>query len=258
MKRLLQDCNADPACAAAFPNLANELVKVLTRLDGGAVTFGFDDQTRNDSEPVRLSRSVFVEQLRLMLYNQSSARLIPLMIHATAQEDWTVFMKIRARSTANPAFATSTGVYFTVTCSESVPFITENDIMKYTSGTIVGEYRVRRHQRACQEWYRAPMPADFLEPLKSAAPVLMLSGEIDPATPFEFAQAALTDLPNGRHIILRNTAHSFGSECARKLIAKFLSEGSAKDLDESCAARLRRPPFLTELPAPYSRWAITN
>jgi hypothetical protein len=94
--------------------------------------------------------------------------------------------------------------------------------------------------------------ADFLEPVKSATPVLMLSGEIDPATPFEFAQSALTNLANGRHIILRNTPHSYGSECASYLIVKFIAEGSAKDLDESCAARLRRPPFLTELPAPYS------
>ena len=133
-----------------------------------------------------------------------------------------------------------------------MPFISENDIVKYTNGTIVDEYRVRRHQRACQEWPRAPLPGDFLEPMKSAAPVLMLSGEIDPATPFEFAQAALTDLPNGRHVILRNTPHSYGSECTRELIVKFITEGSAKNLDESCAARLRRPPFLTELPAPYS------
>jgi pimeloyl-ACP methyl ester carboxylesterase len=253
MQRLLQDCSADPACAAAFPNLANEFAKVLVKLDSGAVTFEFHGQARNGSEPVSLSRSVFVEQLRLMLYNHGSARLIPLMIHAAAQEDWTVFTKIRARSSGNSVFAATTGVYFTVTCSESVPFITENDMVKYTNDTIVGEYRVRRHQRACQEWPRAPLPGDFLEPVKSATPVLMLSGEFDPATPFEFAQAALTDLPNGRHIILRNTAHSFGSECAKELVVKFITEGSAKNLDESCAARLRRPPFLMDLPARYSR-----
>ncbi len=252
MKRLLEDCSADPACAAAYPNLTNEFAIVLVQLDGGAFTTGFHGQTRNDSEPVRLSRAVFVEQLRLMLYNHGSARLIPLMIHAAAHGDWTVFAKIRARSSGNSVFAASTGVYFTVTCSESVPFITENDIVKYTNGTIVDEYRVRRHQRACQEWPRAPVLAEFLESVKSAAPALMLSGEIDPATPFEFAQAALTDLPNGRHIILRNTPHSYGSECASHLIVKFIAEGSAKDLDESCAARLRRPPFLTELLAPYS------
>jgi pimeloyl-ACP methyl ester carboxylesterase len=188
-----------------------------------------------------------------MLYNHGGARLIPLMVHAAAQKDWTVFAKIRVRSSRNSVFAASTGVYFTVTCSESVPFITENDIEKYANGTIVDEYRVRRHQRACQEWPRAPLAADFLEPVKSDAAVLMLSGEIDPATPFEFAKAVLADLPNARHIILRNTPHSFASECARESIVKTITEGSAKNLDESCAARLRRPPFLTELPARYSR-----
>jgi hypothetical protein len=54
-------------------------------------------------------------------------------------------------------------------------------------------------------------------------------------------------------VILRNTPHGYTSPCARDLIVEFIARGSAKALDASCATRLRRPPFATELPASYNR-----
>jgi pimeloyl-ACP methyl ester carboxylesterase len=253
MTRLLSDCNADPGCNAAYGNFRKDLAAVLARLDGGPVVFDFPNPRSKVTEPVSLSRNVFVEQLRLMLYNHESMRLIPLMVHAAAQEDWSVFAKIKSQSRGNATFAATTGVYFTITCSESVPYITEAEIAHRTAGTILGEYRTRRHQRACEEWPRAALPEDYFEPVKSALPVLMLSGDIDPSTPMELAEAASKFLPNAKQIILRNTPHSYGSDCAQKLILEFIASGSAQELDASCAARLRRPPFLTELPARYNR-----
>ncbi|MGZ8489260.1 MAG: alpha/beta hydrolase [Candidatus Binatia bacterium] len=97
------------------------------------------------------------------------------------------------------------------------------------------------------------MDPDYHTPVRAAAPVLMLSGDIDPVTPAEFGARALTSLPNGRQVILRSTPHSYASPCAREQIVAFITNGSAKELDASCAARLRRPPFATELPARYNR-----
>jgi len=179
--------------------------------------------------------------------------LIPLLVHAAAQADWSVFAKIKSQSRGNIAFAATTGVYFTITCSESVPYITEAEITHHNAGIILGEYRTRRHQRACEEWPRGALPDDYFEPVRSSLPVLMLSGDIDPSTPMQWAEEALKFLPNGRQIILRNTPHIYGSDCAQNLIIEFIAHGSAKQLDASCATRLRRPPFLTELPARYNR-----
>ena len=253
MTRLLSDCNADPGCNTAFGNLRQEFATVLAKLDGGPVLFDFYNPRNKVTEPVSLSRNEFVEQLRLMLYNHESMRLIPLMVHAAAQGDWSVFAKIKSQSRGNTAFAATTGVYFTITCSESVPYISEAEITRHNAGTILGEYRVRRHQQACKDWPRGALTNSYFEPIKSSLPVLMLSGDIDPSTAMELAEEVSKFLPNARQIILRNTPHSYSSDCAQNLIIEFIAHGSAKELDATCATRLRRPPFLTELPARYNR-----
>jgi hypothetical protein len=71
-------------------------------------------------------------------------------------------------------------MYLTVTCSEGVGAITEEEIVRETSNTFLGDYRTRTHLRACQEWSRGDISADFYEPVKSNVPVLMLSSEFDP------------------------------------------------------------------------------
>lgn len=42
--------------------------------------------------------------------------------------------------------------YLTLTCSESVAVISEDDIVRESRGSFVGEDRTRVHVRACQEW----------------------------------------------------------------------------------------------------------
>ena len=143
------------------------------------------------------------------------------------------------------------GMYLTVTCSEFAPTITVEEIKRETSGTFLGEYRTRNHVRACREWPRGNIPAGYYQPVKSDVPVLILSGELDPATPLSFGQAAAQYLPNSRQVLIRNEAHGYGSPCLRNLIAEFISRGSAKGLDTTCVELMRRPPFATELPAQY-------
>src|SRR5205814_3917674 len=67
-------------------------------------------------------------------------------------------------------------------------------------------------------------------PIKVAdAPVLMLSGELDAATPARYATAAARTLPNARQVLIRNAAHEYFDDCLRDLVA-----------DSSSAARPRR------------------
>jgi pimeloyl-ACP methyl ester carboxylesterase len=138
------------------------------------------------------------------------------------------------------------GMYLTVNCSESVAAISEDDIVHEARGSFVGEDRVRVHMRACQEWPRGRIPDGFYAPVTSPAPVLMLSGELDAATPAHFAGAAARSLPNSRQILIRNAAHWYFEDCLRDLMADFIAKGSARDLDARCVETLRRPPFVTQ------------
>jgi pimeloyl-ACP methyl ester carboxylesterase len=150
-------------------------------------------------------------------------------------------------------FGVSLGMYLSVTCSESVPLISEHEIIRETQGTFLGEYRTRRHQQACSRWPRGEVSPEYYQPAKSEVPVLMLSGEIDPATPPEYGKGASQFLLNSRQIVLRRTPHDYQFDCATQLAAEFIAKGSARDLNTSCAEGIRRPRFLTELPERYNR-----
>jgi pimeloyl-ACP methyl ester carboxylesterase len=251
MERLIEDCAADQSCHSAFPALEKDFASALHAFANGTVSIAMIHPATKTNETVTLSRGVFTERLRLMLYDHSAASFIPFLIHRAAQGDWLPFAKVLATPPAAPAYSLALGTYLSITCSESVPFIEAGEIIRETSGTFLGDYRTVRHQRACEAWPRADVPGDFLLPVKAHVPVLLLSGDLDPATPLEFGKAVAHDLANSRQIVLRNTPHSYNSACARALAVEFFAKASAQSLNSRCAAAMRRPGFLTEPPERY-------
>lgn len=251
MDKLIAACAADESCRSSFPRLKEDLAAALSGFADGPVRLEISPHEGEIKEPLVLSRGVFVERLRSMLYNHSSARLLPLLIHRAARGDWLTFVKAAAGPASAPAHVPTLGAYLTVTCSESVAFIEPEEIAAQTERTFLGDYRIRRHQAACAEWPRGDVPTDFFLPVKAPTPVLLLSGDADPAAPPEFGALISRSLPKGRLVVLSNTLHDYSSDCARRLTADFIGQPSAESLDGSCAEEIRRPPFYTELPERY-------
>jgi len=246
LDRLIADCAADPACHAAFPDPKADLETVLGQFDAGPVSFELPAASGKASERVSMSRAVFAERLRLMLYELRRARHVPFVLHRAAAGDWAPFARRTSPAlTGNPP-SFGIGMYLTVTCSESVATITEDDIVRESRGSFVGEDRTRIHVRACQEWPRGSIPADFYAPVTSRVPVLMLSGELDAATPAHFGTTVARSLPNSRQVLIRNVSHDYFNDCLRDLVAEFIAAGTARGLDIRCVRTLRRPPFATE------------
>lgn len=252
LTHLFDDCAADAACRAAFPNLREEFRSVLARLAKGPVSVEVINPFTSKSERVSLARGIFAERLRMLLYGRAPASIVPLLIHRASEGDFKPFI-LAALPQARAIYQSlSLGMYFSVTCAESVPFITEEDVRRETGGTFLGDYRVRVHQRACREWPRATVPRNFTSPVNSDAPVLMLSGEVDPASPRWLGAEVARHLPRGRQVIIPYGGHDYLSPCLNTIIAEFIDKGSAAGLNTSCADATRRPPFVTTLPEALS------
>jgi len=238
MWKLIDDCAHDESCRRAFPDLSSEFNSLLERLRKKPAEF------RLDEGAIRLSYDAFAERLRLMLYDTASASRVPLSIHHAAQGNWIPFATAALARTRSAAENLAMGMYFSVTCSEAVPTITDADIERETAGTFVGSFRTRVHQRACGEWPRASVPVDYYRPVESDVPVLMLAGELDPATPPEFAEEAAKSLRNGRVVRIKNVAHGYTSECAVTTMTEFIVRGSAAGLETGCFDGMKRPAFV--------------
>lgn len=250
LDRLFEDCAADEACRKSFPNLRKEFAAVLARFDKGPVVTELINPSTRQRQTVKIARGNFVEQLRLMLYSTHSASFVPLLIHRAFENDYLTFEALALRY--NPGRRVARGMYLTVTCSESAPFIAEQEIVKETEGTFVGDYRVRRHIEACREWPRGNIARSFINPVKSDAPVLLVSGDLDASTPHWLGEEVVKHLPNGRRVLIRYYGHQMDGQCVDGLLAEFIEKGSARGLDTTCTEKIRRPSFITELPKQFS------
>ncbi len=242
------DCAAEPSCHRAFPELSREFAAVLARFEQGPLRVTMTDPATKQPRAVTLYRESYVEHIRALLYSTFGARFVPLVVHRAFQGDFLPFQAMAIRyNLGGPA--TARGLYFSVTCSESIPFIGEPDIVAETRGTFLGDRRVRAHIAACAEWARGSVAPGFVEAVRSDAPVVLFSGAADGATPPGFAASAVRSLPNGRQIVAPHTGHQIDRPCTTDLMQTFFAHPSARDLDAACAATAQRPPFATAMPA---------
>ena len=253
LERLFSDCAADKDCNAAFPNLRAEFKELVAKIEKQPAVFESTNLINGKREQVTLSRNILSEQIRTFLYIPIYWRWLPLLIHEMNANNFGPFASLAHANVAGLVGQLAGGMSLSVMCAEDVPFITEDEIKSNTSGTFYGDYRVRTSIKSCEQWPRAKVAASFIEPVKSDAPILMITGDLDPVAPSWLAAGASRLLPNSRHISIHNTGHHFRFECVDNLMVEFLAKGSAKGLDDSCVKAIERPPFMTKLPPQLAR-----
>ena len=243
--KLVSDCAANPACHTAFPKLPEEFAAVISRFDRGPIVVKMVDPATQQPRSVTLERESFVEHLRVMLYSTFGARFVPALIHQAYLKNFLPFQTMAARFNIGGGLAR--GMYFSVTCSEDIPFITNAEIAAETQATFLGERRVRAHIAACGEWPNADVPASFIDPVKTDVPVILFSGDADGSTPPWIAEAAVHFLANGRQITAPHTGHQIDGPCTWDLMEAFFRTPVAGQLDASCVQQAHRPAFVTDL-----------
>jgi pimeloyl-ACP methyl ester carboxylesterase len=239
MQWLIEWCARDSACTSSYPDLAGDWMRAKRRFENGPVAATVREPRSGREERVRISRGVFADGLRHMLYNLNRANELPARIHAAAEGNFDDFAQAELRQVIAFDRALAHGFFLSSTCAEDVEFISEEDIRSETAGTFLGDYRVRQQQAACRIWPRGEgIDADFQQPVKTNVPVLIISGDMDVATPAADAERIARALPDAAHVIFPNQGHALANPgCASSLIAAFISAGSTKDLDLSCVNR---------------------
>lgn len=240
---LIRWCARTPDCQAAYPDLAGDWERSKRRFEAGPVEVTLAHPRTGHEEKVRISRGVYADGVRHMIYDLVAARRdLPARIHAAGNGNFVPFAQAELRQVMNFGRLIADGFYLSSTCAEDVSFISEEDIRRATEGTFLGDYRARRMQAACRIWPSGEgIGADFQQPVQVDVPVLVLSGEVDVATPVADGERAARALPNARHIILPNQGHGYeNAGCWAAIVANFVAAASHEQLDLSCVEALRR------------------
>ena len=96
------------------------------------------------------------------------------------------------------------GMHFSTVCTEEYDRMTKPG--KPQSDNDFGDMHNQEYIKVCQQWPKGIVPAGFYTIPKSATPVLLLSGGLDPVTPPGHAEKVAAALgPMARHIVLDNS-----------------------------------------------------
>jgi pimeloyl-ACP methyl ester carboxylesterase len=177
------------------------------------------------------------------LYSPTTAALVPLLVEQAEKGNYTGFYAFGAAF--DPTSSTiAQGMHFSVVCSEDAPRIEAGSIARESVGTFVGAEMAELRLKPCGFWPRAQVEPSYFETPPSSIPALILSGEVDPVTPPSWGAQVASRWKNGRHVVVPATGHgTWSSGCVMELMAQFLNEGSASNLDTSCVVQVKRPPF---------------
>jgi pimeloyl-ACP methyl ester carboxylesterase len=245
MNLLLSDCTEDQSCHAAFPNIRSELSGVLESLARRPARLRYLLPENGKPVWVTIHRDIFAEKLRTQLYEADKARALPYIIHEAARANFAPFLEIAIPVDRKKPDFISDGMYLSVTCSEGTPAIDAAAAARINAGSWFGNYRIAQQKRACSLWSGGELPKSYEEPVTSAVPMLLLSGNMDPITPPEWGNEVAAHLTNSKHVIVPYQGHmpaglSF-EKCLDTVVLDFLTRGRADDLDSSCLTGT--PPF---------------
>ena len=248
---VLTECERDAACRAAFPAVRAEAREVFERLRKGPVEVEILHPQTGASVRVRLSRNLAAEAVRYMLYQAGNATRIPLYLHRAAAGDYTPLAEAAVSYRQGIVESGANGLYLSITCAEDLPFIKPGEGER-VDDTFLGNYRLVDQRAACALWPRATVPANYSQPVRAETPVLILTGQWDPVTPPAHGDETARGLPNSAHVVVPQGGHGFGglegTDCIRRLMSEFVERGTVKGLDTSCAAAIKRVPFVTDTP----------
>ncbi len=243
LDRLWSDCAADASCAATYGDIGAKFDSLLIRF---AEPVEIDFQHPRTGQTIRTPlRSYGIASLvRAALYSAELSSLIPLVVDRAYAGDYAPLAAL-GDPWEDISSKMSQGMFYSVVCSEDVPFIDEAD-RAHLPESFFGPEVVDMMQTICASWPRGDLPADYHEPVSTDHPTLVLSGDLDPVTPPRWGAAVAEHLPNARHIVVPGVGHgATPNGCVPKLIAQFIDAASAVALDDECVDSLDRPLFFT-------------
>jgi pimeloyl-ACP methyl ester carboxylesterase len=248
---LFEHCEKDPSCAQAYPDLKARVQAMVERMGQEPVKVKVPHPLTGVPEEITLKRDVFLEMLFGQLYMPEIAMLTPLMLDRATKGDWAPFVALTEGVSGGMSDTISRGMFFSVVCAEDAPFIQDAEIERMAKGSWFGPQMVRNMLEPCKVWPRGKVPEGYREPVKSSAPTLLLSGELDPVTPPRWGEEAKKTLSNSLHVVVPGVGHNTMTlGCVQALVADFVTTGSVEGLKLHCGSGLGRPPFFTSFAGP--------
>jgi pimeloyl-ACP methyl ester carboxylesterase len=241
---LERDCLADSACATLGSPTRN-LERTLARAAAGEIRVAAPAAISPARDTVTISRDAVAASLVGAMQSAGSRAQLPLLLRQAADGNTTPLAALIVQYRQLLDQEISSGMFLSVSCGEDGRRIDLARARRDDGRTFLGSARVRMLAGACAGWSVPPETPGAYDPVRATAPVLLVSGVLDPNTPPRHAESALRTLPNGRHVLLDGVAHGWSNVdgCGAAFVADFVARASTAELDVRCGERSSAPPF---------------
>lgn len=241
LERVFAACRDDDACGERFGDPQATLQQLRLRLREAPLKVDLPHPVTHETQQETLSDTLLAIVLRFYSYAPEFVRLTPLLMDEALQGRPQALMAqwLLLRDSLENEMAY--GMQLSVICSEDADLLQARE---ENEGTLLGNAFVELTREQCEVWPHKPRPADFHDPVNSAVPTLLLSGEWDPVTPPAYGDAVAATLTRSRHLVARGQGHIvLGRGCAARLAARFLDTLDPSGLDAGCLEALAAPSF---------------
>ncbi|HYX74041.1 MAG TPA: alpha/beta hydrolase [Steroidobacteraceae bacterium] len=253
LQDILRRCAQEAYCRGRFGDPAADYRAVRAALAGNrAVAVSIVDPASGEARRLSFTAETLASVLRLLSYVPEYAALLPLLLHAGAQQDYAPLASQYLMVERAYAETIATGMHNSVVCAEDVPFFAAHPIERaHLAATYLGTRQLDGLEAVCRVWPRGAADEDLHAPLHSDVPALLLSGSDDPATPPAYARAVAGDYTHKLDLVLEGFGHGqLTSPCVDRIMAQFIAHASVESLDVSCVRAARPLAFFTSLNGP--------
>jgi pimeloyl-ACP methyl ester carboxylesterase len=224
--------------------LGDKLTQLRQRLADDSVSVARSDPSTGEARIIEVGEVDLQAVVRLMSYAAPTIALLPLVIDEAHVGNLAPLAGHADILVAALADSLSFPMHNSVVCTEDVPFFAAN-ATRATDTTYLGAAIIDGLVSICGAWPVGLRDEDFKMPVASDRPVLLLSGELDPVTPPEYAERAIAGgLTNARHLVARGQGHGIASiGCVPRLMQEFLATAAPAALAAECLESEAPVPF---------------
>ena len=243
-------CEEDAACNETFPDISDRFADVEAQLVEESQELTISHPITGRMEEYSFGDDELAGTIRLMSYSPDTVSLMPLMIHAASEGNFTPLASMFVSVSESMSDALAIGMHNAVVCTEDVPFF-ENIDFDALKLTYIGPMMTEALIDICSVWPKGVLDDDLRVPLATDLPVLLLSGSADPVTPPAFGDLAAVALENARHLTGLNQGHGLaGQGCMPDIIGQFVEDASFDEIDTECMEQLFAMPFFLDFTGP--------
>jgi pimeloyl-ACP methyl ester carboxylesterase len=240
LDRLFAACTANMVCNQAYPDLETEFYTLVTQLNAEPVLREIQNPLTGQRYQAWMSGDNLLGMVFQLLYDSKLRYLLPGILHAASQGDYTTLDQVRGALIAQMKLS-SRGMMFSVQCHEEIPFSSlqelQNAINRHPqlAGMYQGPVLGKLTYSVCSTWPSGQASPSANQPVTSDTPTLVLSGEFDPITPPEWGRRVARNLQNAFFYEYPGVGHGAGilAGCPNQMMADFLNDPQ-NGPDESC------------------------